>query len=305
MAEWLVADVGGTNTRVALASPDGVELGTIRSYVNAGFDGLTPLILSYLGEVHPKPQIKAICAGVAGPVNGATAQLTNLSWFIDAAELGAATQAHCIHLHNDLQAQGLALKDLAPNSTQTLIHGNPDPHGPRLVLGLGTGCNIAVVHRIGPQLFVPPAEAGHATLPHLPGLEGLMEHLCAKHPHLPVECALSGPGLRNIHEYLTGHRRTPAQIIEDNATETLRLFTRVLGTVAANLCLTHMATGGLFLIGGTARAVTPYLSDLGFTRTFTAKGPYSKVLQDTPVHLITDDTAALRGCARHLSQMSQ
>ena len=75
-----------------------------------------------------------------------------------------------------------------------------------------------------------------------------------------------------------------------------------MGTVMGNLALTHMTTGGVFLIGGAARMVASHLLPLGFPEYFTAKGPYTPILQAMPLTLITDDHAALSGCARYLRQ---
>jgi glucokinase len=61
-----------------------------------------------------------------------------------------------------------------------------------------------------------------------------------------------------------------------------------------------MATGGLFLIGGTARAIAPHMSPLGFAQSFHPRSPYTDIVQSIPTALIPDDTAALRGCARYL-----
>ena len=83
------------------------------------------------------------------------AQLTNHAWRIEADTLARATGATRVHLMNDLQAQAYALDDLDADSVEPLIPGTPDPTGPRLVLGLGTGCNIAVAHRMGDTLYVP------------------------------------------------------------------------------------------------------------------------------------------------------
>lgn len=306
---FLLADLGGTNTRVGLADANGLLANSSRSFANEGFTGLAALLRAYLDDVQPGP-ITGLCAGVAGPVKGSTAQLTNHKWFIDAADLGAATGAPHVHLINDLQAQGCALDDLSPKDTTPLFSGTPaGPDATRLVMGLGTGCNVAVVHRINGTLYVPPAESGHTTLPHIPGLSDLLTHLATRHPHLPIESALSGPGLTNIHAWHSGHYLPPDQIIaaarteQGEATKTLTLFAQLLGTVAGNLCLSHLPMGGLYLIGGTARAVAPFLKPLGFHTTFIAKGPYTDILQAIPVHLITGDTAALRGCARHLRQI--
>ena len=76
----------------------------------------------------------------------------------------------------------------------------------------------------------------------------------------------------------------------------------VLGNVAGNLALSHLPMGGVFFIGGTARAITPYLNDSAFHERFCARGPYTSIMKDIPIYLIEDDTAALRGCARLLRQ---
>lgn len=306
---YLLTDVGGSRTRMGLATPDGLIPDTTRSHANVEFDGLPQLLGAYLESMHPCT-VRALCAGVAGPVRGGTAQLTNHDWFIDNAELQAATGAEHVHLINDLQAQGYALDDLSPDSITTLISGTPaDPDATRLVIGLGTGCNIAVVHRIGGQLFVPPSESGHTSLPHATGQTGaLIDHLTQSFPHGPIEAALSGPGLSRIHSFFSGNVLPPDQIIaayedgDPTATETLHFFARLFGTVAGNLALAHLPIGGIYLIGGTARAVAPYLIDLGFDETFTAKGPYTQIMQDIPIFLVQDDTAALRGCARYVRQ---
>ena len=299
MADLLLADLGGTQCRVGLADATGLLPDTARTYPNAAFTGLAPLLAAYLDEARPD-RIRALCAGVAGPVRDGAAQLTNRAWFIDAADLAHATGAAHVHLINDLQAQAWALDDLSPSALAPLIPGRPDACGPRMVLGLGTGCNIAVAHRTASGLLVPPSESGHITLPDDPDLRPLHDHLRITHPHLPVEAALSGPGLTNLHEALTGNRLAPADILATGHPETLRLFTRILGHVAGNLCLSHMATGGLYLIGGTARAIAPHLG-CGFRTAFTARGPYAGIMEAIPVSLVTDDTAALAGCARCLA----
>ncbi|SLN68527.1 Glucokinase [Roseovarius litorisediminis] len=304
---WLLADVGGTNTRVGLATPDGLLPDTLHNYSNADFTGLAQVLATYLRHHNARPG--ALCAGVAGPVRGNTAQLTNLDWFIDSTELRKATGVARVTLINDLQAQGYALDDLPSGSITALIPGPSDRNAPRLVMGLGTGCNIAVVHRTPTGLFAPPSESGHTTLPHMDDqTNALIAHLARAHPHKPVEAALSGPGLSRIHAFLSGITLTPAQIIaahessDPDAGPALRLFTRLLGTVLGNFALNHLPMGGIYLIGGTARAVAPFLSGLGFADSFAAKGPYRHILQEIPLSLITDDHAALRGCLRCLLQ---
>ena len=299
MADRLLVDLGGTNARLGLADATGLLPDSTRTLPNAAHPSLAALLACYLDDVRAGP-IRAICAGVAGPVRADAAQLTNHQWLIEAAELASATGANHVHLINDLQAQAWALDDLSPDALRPLRQGTPDPDGPRLVLGMGTGCNIAVAHRIAGSLMVPASESGHTTLPDAPEYRALYDDLRKAHPHLPIEAVLSGPGLATLHRHITGETLTSQEIVANAPAETMMLFTNLLGLVAGNLCLAHMATGGLYLIGGTARAMAPHIGP-GFCERFTARGPYAPILQDIPVMLVTDDTAALRGLNRCLN----
>ncbi|WP_085827796.1 glucokinase [Roseovarius gaetbuli] len=305
---WLLADVGGTSTRVGLARDGRLDRDSTDSFRNADFSGLADILDHYLTG-HPTPP-SALCAGVAGPVRRGTAQLTNLDWFIDSAELVNVTGAQDVHLINDLAAQGYALDDLDPADVTPLIDGaTPPPEAARLVMGLGTGSNIAVVHRTPQGLFIPPAEAGHSSLPHSDDAIGaLIVGLAGKDAHRPLEALLSGPGLTHLHAYFSGDTLTPKEIIaahrtgDAGASASLTAFARLLGTVLGDLALNHLPMGGIYLIGGTASAVAPFLVQMGLAETFTAKGPYSALMREMPISLISDDTAALLGCARYLRQ---
>jgi len=303
MAEWLLADVGASHTRLALATADGVQPDSVQRLVNDTFTGPEAMIADYLGGA----TVSALGAGVAGPVRGDAAQLTNRDWRVEAGALARLTGAARVHLMNDLQAQAMALDDLDPACLVPVLPGTPDPDGPCMVLGLGTGSNIAVAHRLGATLFVPPAEAGHAGLPHLDGAaNAVIAELAREVAHKPCEALLSGPGLARLHRLRTGQTCDAAAIMAAVAAgaraarDTLAQFSRLSGAVAGNLALTHMATGGVYLIGGTARAVAPYLAESGFGESFAARGPYAPVMRDMPVTLIADDDAALTGCWRAL-----
>ena len=307
----VLADVGGTHVRIGLTNAQGLlRLDSTRRYRTADFSGLAAVLTCYLEDLG-HPAVDGLCAGVAGPVAADGAQLTNLDWFIAPDDLHQSSGAAQVHLLNDLQAQAYALGDLDDAALAPVLPGRAQPDGARLVLGLGTGCNVAVAHRIGGDFFVPPAESGHTGLPHGDAqINALIDHLSQTHPHTPIEAALSGPGLLRVHHWLGGTAADITAIIARHRTgqdltaaETLCLFTRLLGRVAGDMCLHHMATGGLYLIGGAARAVAPHLAASGLQASFVAKGPYRDIVQDIPITLITDDTAALKGCARYLRQI--
>ncbi|MEO0752436.1 MAG: ROK family protein [Pseudomonadota bacterium] len=302
----LLIDLGGTHTRVAWGDAQGVTQDSIRLFLNRDFHGLNSVLSAFLTEQPGQPH--SLCAGVAGPVQSGTAQLTNYEWFIDAVALKTQTGAHRVALINDLQAQGYALDDIPACALQKVKQGHHDD-GPRVVLNLGTGCNCAVVHRVAGRLFVPAAETGHSSLPHAEGdLRALFDHLRTDHAHLPIEAVLSGPGLARVHAWTTGHHIPPEAVITqiaqhtDEARTTLALFLQTLGHVAGNIALHHLPTGGMYLSGGLAKAMAPYLDDPAFLTAFLDRGPYRHIAQAIPIHVITQDSFALHGCHRHLTQ---
>ena len=78
----LVADVGGTNTRVALAEGDQLQSQSIKRYKNADHAGLETVIRLFLEE-HGAPDCRGAAVAVAGPVRDGKGELTNLDWSID------------------------------------------------------------------------------------------------------------------------------------------------------------------------------------------------------------------------------
>ncbi|MEM7598554.1 MAG: ROK family protein [Pseudomonadota bacterium] len=302
----LLIDLGGTHTRVARGGPDGLIQHSIRTYKNRAFAGLGQVLDAFLQD--QPGQVTALCAGVAGPVQENTAQLTNFDWFIDGPTLKAQTGARHVALINDLQAQGYALDDVPASAIHTVKPGTQS--GPtRMVLNLGTGCNCAVVHRVADQLYVPAAESGHSALPHARNdLHALFEHLRQDQAHLPIEAILSGPGLARVHAWVTGQSHTPEAVMDainagdDTAHQTLSLFLKTLGAVAGNLALHHLPLGGIYLSGGLSQALTHHIDHEAFLTAFSDKGPYTDIVRAMPVSVIADDGFALHGCQRVLAQ---
>ena len=312
----IMADIGGTNTRVALASGLEVHTDTIRRFRNADFSGLAEVLQSYLVEYSDaKPH--AACAAIAGPVRDGKGTLTNLDWTIDRSLLQDATGAGVTSVINDLQAQGHALEHLAPSSLRSVVSGQPAaPAAARLVVGVGTGFNAAPVYRTEAMTVIPPAEFGHADIPSsTEASQDFASHFAATNGFCSIEDALSGRGLGNIYRWLAERsgaddRKQAPEIMaacrdksDPLAQQTVRFFAEVLGTVCGNLALSTLPFGGIYLVGGVSRAVYPYLADFGFAESLRAKGRFSEFMEQFPVHLVDDDYAALTGMAALLNEL--
>lgn len=308
----LVADIGGTNTRVALAIGSRVETSSVRRYRNEDHDGLAQVLIRYLAETETsKDAITGACVAAAGPVHDGVAELTNLDWRIDRDTLSRALTADKVAVLNDLQAQGHAIGNL---DAADLIAVVPQPDvsdkAAKLVVGVGTGFNACPVFDTAAGRFVPPSEAGHVSLPACDAaLAPVMDDMVKRFDFASVEEVLSGRGVSYLHEALHGERLATPEVMDRlaaddaRAVETGRVFVRVLGTVVGDLALGHLPFGGIYLVGGVTRAFQPWLERFEFAEALRDKGRFSEFMEQFGVFVVTDDYAALTGCASHLAKL--
>ncbi|WP_127900277.1 glucokinase [Solirhodobacter olei] len=312
----LVADIGGTNTRVALAEGTALKPGSIRRYRNTDFPGLESVIRRYIEE-EEGVDCAGACVAAAGPVRDGVAHMTNLDWTIEPAMLARAAGAEKVAILNDLQAQGHALGALAPESLRPVVEGpQAAAHAAKLVIGVGTGFNAAPVHEAPGGRIVAASECGHVNMPVRTEADLRLAHFVETAHGFPgVEDVLSGRGLERLYAWVASEAGSPAEkkaaeimaALEDGsdplAATAARAFVRLFGSEAGNLALTHLPFGGIFLVGGVARAFTAHLGPMGFTEAFRDKGRFAGFMQNFPVWIIEDDYAALTGCAAYLAAL--
>jgi glucokinase len=308
----LVADIGGTNTRVALAQGRALVPGSVRRYPNADHADLEGALARYLDEMDLSPSFAGACVAAAGPVRDGRIEITNLDWTIDPDAVASVTGARTVAILNDLQAQGHAIGHVSP-SLVTIVREGAGDGTTRLVIGVGTGFNAAPVFDTDHGREVPPSESGHATMAIGSAADAaLFAYLEARDDGFAsTESALSGPGLEHLYGWTTAEagaeRKLSAAAImqacadgsDPQAREAVRHFVRLLGVEAGDLALRYLPFGGIFLTGGVARAVLPYL-DATFEAAFLDKGRFGPFMRAFPVSVVCDDYAALVGCAAHL-----
>ncbi|MEL6572932.1 MAG: ROK family protein [Pseudomonadota bacterium] len=310
----LVADIGGTNTRVALADSTIVRKDTIKRYQNAAYPGLADVLHTYLCEIGGAEPV-ATCVAVAGPVSNGTAAMTNFDWTMNLQTLRDATRAGTVDILNDLQAQGHSVGYLSADMLHPVLHGKPPaPHASSLVVNVGTGFNASPVFDTPGARVVPPSECGHVTLPtRTAEHERLSAYVGHEHGFPSVEDVLSGRGLVNVFRFVGSEMGTSGDLSaqdimsacaagDEQARNTVRLCVEILGGVTGNLALTHLPFGGIYLVGGVARAFAPFLTDFGFGEAFRDKGRFASFMDDFAVNVVTDDYAALTGCAAHMAR---
>ncbi len=303
----LVADIGGTNTRIGVAIDGQVDETTVQRFPNAGVAAFEEHLARYFQD-RPKG-FAACCVAVAGPVRDGRAQMTNLEWVIEPARLAAATGAAQVQVINDLAALGYALGGLGAGGL-TPVFGVCDPRkGPRLVVGVGTGFNVALVHGQNvPMVFA--SESGHMALPvrDREMLE-LAQFAAQANGFCSLEDVLSGRGLETVYRWEADRQglaltRNAAEIsaavaagTDPLAERAMARFVILLGGVIGDLALSCLPFGGIYLAGSVARGVAPFLQRFGFEQAFRDKGRKVDLMQNVGLALINEDFAALQGCA--------
>src|SRR5882724_1755887 len=147
-ASTLVADLGGTNVRFALAHTASARPlidASIRHYAVTGFTSLADAALHYLAQVKVKPQ-RAVFA-VAGKVGGDEIRITNLPWVISITRTREDLSLSCLDIINDFAGIGMAVPLLTAQEVEAIgdipqvTHGNVSSRTFG-VIGPGTGLGV-------------------------------------------------------------------------------------------------------------------------------------------------------------------
>ena len=320
----LAGDVGGTKTFLGLfarsaARPDAID---IRSYRTLDFPDLGALCVQFLRETSTRPaEIEAAAFGVAGPIAGNRAQLTNVPWLVDLDTLRAEVPIERAFLLNDLEALAWSIPVLTPAEIEVLHEGEPDSGGNVALIAAGTGLGVALLPNVDGRLVPRASEGGHVDFaPRNADEQALAGALQKEYGRVDVERVVSGPGLAHIHRVLYAHRcptltqtqtsdELPAAITRgaleaacSSCTRTLEFFVSAYGASAGNLALTVMATGGVYLCGGIAPRILPALRWPIFMRSFLDKTPMDALISRIPVKVILNSRAGLLGAATYASK---
>lgn len=307
-AAGLVADIGGTHARFALAAPDG-RLSATLTLSTAAHASLVEALHAYLSRIGAVAPARAVLA-VATPVTGDAIAFTNCPWHFSIAATRRALGFEHLEVINDFAALAHALPYLRGRETSALGHGRAARGAPMAVLGPGTGLGVAALVPAGAQWIALPGEGGHASFSPADEREAaLLRIVWRTHAHVSAERLISGPGLSVLADALCEQRAraplgldaaaiaTRAAAGDELCTEAIAVFCAMLGGFAGNVALTLGARGGVFIGGGIAPRLADVLARSAFRARFEAKGRFAPYLARIPTRLILAPTAALRGAA--------
>ena len=317
----LAGDVGGTKTFLGLfdRSTDRPRPVVVRSFRTLGYPHLKAILSAFAADPAVKgAKVETASFGVAGPITGETAKLTNVAWLVDTRDIASSFDIGRVRLLNDLEAMAYSVPVLEGSEVVALQQGKITGDGNMALLAAGTGLGEAVLHRIGGRLVPMATEAGHADFAARNEREiDLLRDLIQRFGHAEVEHVVSGRGLVNLYRVThagpciavddESDPKAPAAISAaalerrcQGCVEALNMFVEAYGAEAGNLAVRSVATGGVFVGGGIAPKILPAMTDGRFIRAFSDKlPPFGELLSNIPVKIILNDEAALLGAAVH------
>jgi len=319
----LAGEIGATRTRLAAFETEGNRLSRVveKDYVSHDYPGLVEILPQFIRS--EGIGVHSACFGVAGPVRGGRSKISNLPWTIDSVELAKQLKLPSVGLLNDLEAFAYGIDALESNDFMTLSEGSEDAEGNRAVISAKTGLGVAGLFWDGFRHHPFPCEGGHADFAPRNDLQmELLAYLLKKYGRVSAERILSGPGIKNIYDFLRDSHKAeePAALHDQIAAApdapalisqlaaqgkapicelTMSLFVSVFGAETGNCALHYMTTGGIFIGGSIAAKNVNKMKEPIFMESFLDKGRMGALLKDMPVKIILNDDCGLIGAARY------
>jgi glucokinase len=319
----LAGEIGATRTRLAAFDKEGSRLKVVveKTYQSQEHGSLSEIIAAFIQA--EGIAVHSACLGVAGPVRRGRSKISNLPWLIDSRDLAKQLKLDSVGMINDLEAYAYGIDGLDSKDFVTLNAGSEDAEGNRAVISARTGLGVAGLYWDGYRHHPFACEGGHSDFAPRNALEmELLAYLQKKYGRISYERLLSGPGIKNIYDFLRDARKAdepqwlkdqiaaapdPPAVISQLAQEgkaaicdqTLSIFVSIYGAETGNCALNFLSTGGIFIGGSVAAKNVSKMKDPIFMKSFLDKGRMVDLLKEIPVTIVLNDDSGIIGAARY------
>jgi glucokinase len=319
----LAGEIGATGTRLAAFEKEGSRLQLVveKTYMSQEHSSLSEIIAAFITAEGIAAH--SACFGVAGPVRRGRSKISNLPWVIDSRDLAKQLKLDSVGMINDLEAYAYGIDGLDSKDFVTLNPGSEDAEGNRAVISARTGLGVAGLYWDGYRHHPFACEGGHSDFAPRSALEmELLAYLQKKYGRISYERLLSGPGIKNIYDFLRdAHKADEPQWLKDQIAaaqdppavisqlaqegkaaicdQTLSIFVSIYGAETGNCALNFLSTGGIFIGGSVAAKNVPKMKDPIFMESFLDKGRMVDLLKEIPVTIVLNDDSGIIGAARY------
>lgn len=311
----LLADIGGTHARFALADDDG-RIGPPQKYCVKDFETIEDALSLFCTNSGCDVQPPLLMAVAARKWDDGTYRSGNHHnhWIIDKDTM-TANGWHIEVIANDFVASARGTLVLPDDQKQVLRKGEDNPDAPCVILGSGTGLGLAYMHPLHEGRWHIQQTAGaHMLAASVTEEQHMIIKLVARLKNndtlVSYEDLASGRGLPVLYRAVCLYSGKPAQEdwaaadILDNADDpcaeaTLRLFHEFLGLFTHNVMITGYCCGGLYLDGGVMHRLREKgLFDFNTFEHYMMLNPIEVLkiaMEKVPVTMVKDPFVALRG----------
>ena len=319
----LAGEIGATGTRLAAFEKEGSRLQLVveKTYMSQEHSSLSEIIAAFIKAEGIAAH--SACFGVAGPVRRGRSKISNLPWVIDSRDLAKQLKLDSVGMINDLEAYAYGIDGLDSKDFVTLNAGSEDAEGNRAVISARTGLGVAGLYWDGYRHHPFACEGGHSDFAPRSALEiELLAYLQKKYGRISYERLLSGPGIKNIYDFLRdAHKADEPQWLKDQigaapdppavisqlaqegkaaiCNQTLSIFVSIYGAETGNCALNFLSTGGIFIGGSVAAKNVSKMKDPIFMESFLDKGRMVDLLKEIPVTIVLNDDSGIIGAARY------
>ena len=310
----VVADVGGTNIRLAVLDITNGEMSKIREYPCAQFITIDTALVQYFATL--SEPVAYLCIGIACPVENDLISMTNLNWQFSKKQLKQKLALQALYVINDYTAISLAVPFVEENQKIKIGGGEEVADGVKAIFGPGTGLGVSHLIKHNEKWVSLDGEGGHSSFaPNTSQQADVLLLLQSQFGHVSNERLLSGQGLVNIYHALCRLAGKQPEFFEaaeitksalngecELALQTLTLFCQAMGGFAGNLALNLECKGGVYIAGGIVPRFIEFFKNSEFRAFFEAKGRFEGYLKSIPTYLITHENPGLLGAAVYLRQ---
>jgi glucokinase len=310
----VVADVGGTNIRLAICELETGKLSKLKEFSCSEFVTLEIALTQYFATL--QGNVKHLCIGIACPVKNDQIEMTNLSWKFSKQMLKDKLALTSLYVINDYTAISLAVPFLSPEEKIQIGDGEAQTDGVTAVFGPGTGLGVSHIIKLADKWISIDGEGGHVSFtPNTRKQADILFLLQEQFGHVSAERILSGQGLVDLYQSLCALSDQqvkfdqPKYISEaalngscDIAYQSLTIFCQVMGGFAGNLALNLNCSGGVYIAGGIVPRFVDFFLSSEFRQFFEDKGRFKNYLSSIPTFLIINDNPGLLGASVYLRQ---
>ena len=304
----LVADIGGTNARFAIANMDDAPRNSIASeilypktFAVAEHKNIDTAIASYITALPENMKPRMASLAVASAVVDDHVNFTNSGWSFSTKQLQSKHNFEEVFVLNDFAALAWGLPKIQANEIKLLNKGTElstksIAKQAYVVLGPGTGLGVTAFRVEDGKTYVLDTEAGHISFaPETEHEIQLLQFLKNKYARVSYERLLCGQGLINIYEaecyrldqvFACNHASevvARAHAGSVSAQSAIRMFCSVLGSFAGDSVLAYGAWSGVYLYGGLLEHVLDEQTEMLLFERYANKGRYSSLVQSTPI----------------------